>query len=33
VIIPTDGGLRPGDAKWEPMQDWLCGRPLSGETR
>lgn len=23
MIIPTDGGLRPGDAKWRPMQDWL----------
>lgn len=23
MIIPTDGGLRPGDAKWEPMVDWL----------
>lgn len=23
MIIPTDGGLRPGDAKWQPMVDWL----------
>ena len=23
MIIPTDGGLRPGDAKWQPMRDWL----------
>jgi hypothetical protein len=23
MIIPTDGGLRPGDAKWEPMREWL----------
>lgn len=23
VIIPTDGGLQPGDAKWEPMRQWL----------
>jgi hypothetical protein len=24
MIIPTDGGLRPGDAKWLPMQEWLA---------
>jgi len=23
VIIPTDGGLRPSDAKWQPMREWL----------
>lgn len=23
MIIPTDGGLSPGDAKWQPMRDWL----------
>jgi hypothetical protein len=23
MIIPTDGGLAPGDAKWEPMREWL----------
>ena len=23
MIIPTDGGLRPGDVKWQPMVDWL----------
>lgn len=23
MIIPTDGGLRPRDAKWQPMCDWL----------
>lgn len=23
MIIPTDGGLRPRDRKWKPMQDWL----------
>lgn len=23
MIIPTDGGLRPGDAEWEPMREWL----------
>lgn len=24
MLIPTDGGLRPGDAKWQPMCDWLA---------
>lgn len=23
MIIPTDGGLSPQDAKWEPMREWL----------
>jgi len=23
MIIPTDGGLRPGHVKWEPMRQWL----------
>lgn len=23
MIIPTDGGLHPRDAKWQPMCDWL----------
>lgn len=23
MIIPTDGGLMPEDAKWQPMREWL----------
>lgn len=23
MIISTDGGLQPGDAKWAPMAEWL----------
>lgn len=23
MIISTDGGLRPGNPKWVPMQEWL----------